>query len=147
MKDKKFIEMMEDELIPDNKDKIKARLGILETKKHHNYSFVKPVLAFAMVFALAFGLIQFLKVKPTPTPITIVGSTYVSIDVNPSIEFVLDENLNVTTCTPKNEKAKVLLVNENYVGKNIEEVTNLLVKRLNDTGYISISNKCKCNIS
>ena len=141
MKNKKFIKMMEDELIPDNKDKIKERLGILETKKQHNYSFVKPVLAFAMVFALAFGLFQFFKVKPKPTPLTIVGSTYVSIDVNPSIEFILDENLNVTTCTPKNEKAKTLLVNENYVGRNIDDVTTSLVKRLNETGFISITNK------
>ena len=138
MNNKQFIEKMEDELVPDNKDKIKQRLGIYEVKKQHNYSFMKPLIAFATVFALCFGLFAFFSHKES---LTIVGKTYVSFDVNPSIEFVIDENMTVTTCTPKNDKAKILLVNSNYVGKNIEEVTDSLVKKLNDTGYISIINK------
>ena len=59
MNNKQFEEKFSTELndmIPDNKDIIKRRLGILEKERKPHHSFAKPLLAFAMVLLLAFGL-------------------------------------------------------------------------------------------
>ena len=60
MRTKKFIEKFDtemNELIPDNKEQIKARLGIQEKpEKKHSFIFAKPLLAFSLVFLMVIGL-------------------------------------------------------------------------------------------
>lgn len=140
MKEKDIIKQLKNEvdlIVPDNKEIIKSRLGIYEVKQEKHFSYKKPLAALSLVFALVLGFIIF---KPSKN-INLVGTTYLSIDVNPSIELTVNNNLIVTSCLPKNNKAKALLVDQQFVGKSIDEVTNILVSLFNEAGYLSITNK------
>ncbi|MDY4788178.1 MAG: hypothetical protein SO253_02530 [Bacilli bacterium] len=140
MKDKDFIKKLRSEVdlvVPDNKEIIKSRLGIYQVKKGRNISYKKPLAALSLVFALVLGFIIF---KPNKN-VNLIGTTYLSIDVNPSIELTVNEKLIVTSCLPKNNKAKALLVNQQFVGKSIDEATTILVDLFNEAGYLSITNK------
>ncbi len=60
---------------------------------------------------------------------------YLIIDINPSFELTYDENLKVTTCTPFNEEA-VLLLEECPRGEQLEKAVDLLLDRSVFMGFL-----------
>lgn len=72
---------------------------------------------------------------------TPIASTYVSIDVNPSIELVLDQNDNVMSVAGANEDARVLLFREDgIVGANVNVAIENIASLAVEYGYLTESN-------
>lgn len=65
-----------------------------------------------------------------------VSGYYVSVDINPSIEFVVDEDDNVESYLFLNEDAAILCVDLDFVGMNIDDAVELFVETATAAGYI-----------
>lgn len=63
---------------------------------------------------------------------------YVKLEINPKIEFVTDNKLNVVSVFPLNEEAKQLMSNENFVGLNAEDAAKKFVDLCVKTNYIDV---------
>ncbi|MEG1395069.1 MAG: hypothetical protein RSD04_04885, partial [Clostridia bacterium] len=69
------------------------------------------------------------------------ATTFVTLDINPSIEFVLDEKGKVLTYHADNEDAAVMLYGEaDITGKTIEEATNIVLQLSYDLGFLNKDN-------
>lgn len=62
-----------------------------------------------------------------------------SIDINPSIELMLDRNNEVVMAIAKNHHAEVLLHDENLKGMSAENATERIVSLALKTGYFDLS--------
>lgn len=62
--------------------------------------------------------------------------TRMTVDVNPSVEFILDENNKVISATAMNDDAGVLLVGEAFVGKSSEDAVEMMLSIATETGYL-----------
>lgn len=69
---------------------------------------------------------------------TSASELYVSIDINPSIEFLVDEDGLITSYLLVNEDAKLLCVDVDFIGMNIDEATELFVNMATEAGFIDI---------
>ena len=63
---------------------------------------------------------------------------YVSIDINPSIEFIVDEDGIVTSFLLLYDDAKLLCVNTDFVGMTIDEATELFIQMATEAGFIDV---------
>jgi len=63
---------------------------------------------------------------------------YVSVDINPSIEFIVDENDIVVSYSYNNEDAKMLCIDEDFIGMDIEEAVALFVLLATEAGFIDV---------
>lgn len=61
----------------------------------------------------------------------------VTIDINPSVEFIVDEENKVVSVTALNDDASLLLVGEVIVGKTLEDATEVVINLAIDTGYLA----------
>lgn len=62
---------------------------------------------------------------------------YVTLDINPSIELVIDENDKVVDTVTLNEDADIAYSDVNLIGKTIEDATESIVDTAIDLGYIT----------
>ncbi len=60
----------------------------------------------------------------------------VTLKVNPEIEFIVDDKNNITSVTGLNNEGKIILVDENIVGKSLEEGIDIVLKLEHDLGYL-----------
>ncbi|MDY5667694.1 MAG: hypothetical protein SPK43_00345, partial [Candidatus Onthovivens sp.] len=60
----------------------------------------------------------------------------VKMSVNPELSMVLDENNVVLSISGDNEEGKMLLVDENVVGKEVDEAIEYIINIENETGYL-----------
>ncbi len=60
----------------------------------------------------------------------------VTVDVNPSIELMVDEDKKVISCSALNDDGSIIIVGEAIVGKDVDEATELIVNLCTETGYI-----------
>ncbi|NLZ61627.1 MAG: hypothetical protein GX904_02390 [Acholeplasmataceae bacterium] len=61
---------------------------------------------------------------------------YVSIDINPSIDMVLDHNEKVQTVTPLNADGEILLENLELENMNLEEAVDEIIDEAVELGFI-----------
>lgn len=61
---------------------------------------------------------------------------YVTLEINPSVEMVLDDNEKVVTVNGLNDDGKMLIIDEELVGKEISEVVNILIEQARTLGYL-----------
>lgn len=67
---------------------------------------------------------------------------YVSLDINPGIELVVDKNSNVVGVRAENEDGLILLYNETGIkGENIDTAINKIINLAVEYGYLDDSNK------
>lgn len=70
-----------------------------------------------------------------------VPTTYVAVDINPSVEFVLDQNDSVMSVTGINTDAKVLLFNEGgIVGSKIDDALAHVIGLAKESDMLSDEN-------
>lgn len=70
------------------------------------------------------------------------AAAYVSMDINPSIEFTLDKDNKVISVYGANEDGKVLLYGEDgIIGLNVEVAVEKVTKLAVELGYLDESNK------
>lgn len=65
-----------------------------------------------------------------------VEMTRMTVDINPSIEFMVDENNKVVSATALNDDGSIILAGEVLVGKTSDEAVKAVVSIATDTGYI-----------
>jgi len=69
---------------------------------------------------------------------TEAAGVYVSVDINPSIEFIVDEEDIVATFNFTNEDAEILCADIDFIGMNIEEAVELFVELATEAGFIDV---------
>lgn len=62
----------------------------------------------------------------------------VGVDINPSIEFIVDENDIVTSFNLVNEDALILCSEIEFIGMNIEDAIELFIQLATEAGFIDI---------
>ena len=62
----------------------------------------------------------------------------VGIDINPSIEFTVDENDIVTSFNLVNEDALILCADVEFIGMNVEEAIELFIQLATEAGFIDV---------
>ncbi len=63
-------------------------------------------------------------------------TTRMTIDINPSIEFMLDQNNKVVSVTALNDDGAVIISGEAFVGKTAEDAAQAVVQICTDKGYL-----------
>lgn len=61
-----------------------------------------------------------IQMPSAPNYVNVKNYTYVSMDINPSISFTLDEHNSVIAFSPENDDAKTMLLQEHFSGFSIE---------------------------
>ncbi|MFP4078778.1 MAG: hypothetical protein ACLFUQ_06520 [Candidatus Izemoplasmataceae bacterium] len=66
-------------------------------------------------------------------------STYLSVDINPSVEFIVDEDGEIESYTALNEDAEVVLADLDLEGMDYEEALDLYLDEATELGYIDVN--------
>ena len=69
------------------------------------------------------------------------AASYVSVDVNPSVSFVLDKEDKVLSVIAENEDAQVLVYEENFEGLTVEAAVEKLAALAVELGYLHEENR------
>lgn len=83
------------------------------------------------VCMLAGCLCMFTSCSKEPT-----ATGRMTVDINPSVEFMLDKDNKVISATALNDDGEVILYGEAFVGKTAEEAAKMVVEIANETGYL-----------
>lgn len=67
------------------------------------------------------------------------ANAYITLDINPSIEIITDEEGLVAQVNALNEDAQVLLVDTDFTKKTIEETVEEIINLATELGYIDIT--------
>ena len=62
--------------------------------------------------------------------------TRMTVDINPSVEFMIDDQNKVVSVTALNDDGSILIVGEALVGKTPSEAVEMMVTLASDTGYL-----------
>ena len=62
--------------------------------------------------------------------------TRMTVDINPSVEFMIDDQNKIVSVTALNDDGSILIVGEAFVGKTPEEAVEMMVRLASDTGYL-----------
>ena len=62
--------------------------------------------------------------------------TRMTVDINPSVEFMIDDQNKVVSVTALNDDGSILIVGEAFVGKTPEEAVEMMITLASDTGYL-----------
>ncbi len=101
---------------------------------------MKKVAATTMAVGMVFSFIGCNTANsPTPNGEKKVAYSYMAIDINPSIELVI-EGETVVSVKACNEDAAILLSGENFEGQNIEIVSQSIVELAEELGYLTTEN-------
>jgi phage host-nuclease inhibitor protein Gam len=100
----------------------------------------KFVLSFIAIFALV-GII----VGCTTT--AQAEDSYVTLDINPSVELIVSPRDKVIYANPLNEDAEVLLVDLDLVGMDLEDAIDLIIETSIELGYIAADEDTETYVS
>ncbi len=98
------------------------------------------IIGLSIAFVLCFLLCacDTTSAPPSSTPQSPSASTFVCVDINPSIEMVLDQNDRVMSVYGANEDAQLLLWEEDgIVGVDVDLAIQRIVSIAKDMGYVS----------
>ncbi len=62
--------------------------------------------------------------------------TRMTVDINPSVEFMVDDENKVISVTALNDDGSIIIAAEAFVGKTPEEAVELMVNIATETGYL-----------
>ena len=108
-----------------------------------DYKKTSILLAMCLAFTVlcAVCLIACNSLTPNTVSFTPKATSYVSVDVNPSIELVLDQNDEVMNVTGANEDARVLLFREDgIVGAKVNVAIENIASLAVEYGYLKEEN-------
>lgn len=108
------------------------------TKVKTNFKLISATMALTMLwFMMLISLAPILNSYLNPEPII---TSKLGIDINPSIELLLDQNDNVVLTMANNRHAEILLADEDLTGLSSVEATNKIVSLATRAGYITTQN-------
>ena len=62
--------------------------------------------------------------------------TRMTVDINPSVEFMIDDQNKIVSVTALNDDGSILIVGETFIGKTPEEAVEMMVSLATETGYL-----------
>ena len=95
--------------------------------------FLSFALCLCLLVGMALPLASCKKSEPTPPEGTY---TRMTVDINPSVEFMVDDQNKVVSVTALNDDGSILIAGEAFVGKTPEEATRMVVSLATDAGYL-----------
>lgn len=94
---------------------------------------VSAILALSLMLGASLAFCSCGEKVPTAPEGTV---TRITVDVNPSVELMVDDQNKVVAVTALNDDGSVLIAGEELVGKTPEEATEIIVSLCVDTGYL-----------
>ena len=73
--------------------------------------------------------------------------SYVTVDINPSVELIVSPKEKVVYANPLNEDAEVLLVELDLVGMDLEDAVDLIIETSIELGYITVEEDVETLVS
>lgn len=95
----------------------------------------KRILGLVLTVAMLLSAFAFTACQ-APTPEKEEHYSRMTVDINPSVEFMVDGENKVVSVTALNDDGAVLIAGEAFVGKTAEEATELMVTLATETGYL-----------
>lgn len=92
---------------------------------------IKPLLAIVALFAITLTFVAC-------TTTAHAEESYVTIDINPSVELIVNGREEVVYVNALNEDAEVLLADLDLIGMQVDEATDLIIQTAIELGYIDI---------
>lgn len=125
-------------LVPDMKSEIISSLPHNQAKRTQRERpiYKRPVFAVAVIVVCVAVALLMTYIFYNPQEIIEISDSYVSVDINPSIELTADKNDIVKAIRPMNADAAVLIFGEDFSGMNIEDACEKIIALAVDTGYI-----------
>ena len=94
----------------------------------------KKIIGIFLLCALCLTAISFTSCSDeTPEEGSV---TRMTVDINPSVEFMIDDQNKIVSVTALNDDGSILIVGEAFVGKTPEEAIEMMVTLASDTGYL-----------
>lgn len=77
--------------------------------------------------------------EDTPTYEPEDASTFITVDINPSITFTLDEDEVITSYVLSDEDAEIIAADLDFVGLTYDEALDLYLNAAIETGYVDVT--------
>lgn len=90
---------------------------------------IKGLLVLVLTFACALGFTSCKKEEKGEM-------SRVTVDINPSIELIVDEEQKVVAASALNDDGAIIISGEAIVGKTVEDAVKLIVSVSTETGYL-----------
>lgn len=134
-----------DAKVPDLKEKIMAEAfpesAVRQPRgKSAPFALRRAIYSVCIVVALAAIIITAALLTPPP------GGTTVVVSINPRVEFVLDDD-TIVSQKGLNEDGVTLLLNDNYVGMNINQAVDKLLGRAKSLGFLKDNRTVKLAVN
>lgn len=95
----------------------------------------KSIISIILLLIVALSAVLFTSCSTIVTPEE--GCvTRMTVDINPSVEFMIDDQNKVVSVTALNDDASILIVGEAFVGKTPEQAVEMMITLASDTGYL-----------
>ena len=107
---------------------------------------MKKAVAITVVLIIAIGAVACFAGCDVTQPEEPIATSYVSLDINPSMRFVLDQNQKITSYSCENDDALVLTYGETVVGLDIADASRKIVDLAVRMGYLTEDN-CAVEVS
>ena len=95
------------------------------------------LLSVVLCLCLLAGAAVSLSSCKADEPETPAGAyTRMTVDINPSVELMVDDQNKVVSATALNDDGSILIAGEAFVGKTPEEAAQMVVSLATETGYL-----------
>lgn len=121
--------------ISDRYDQIAKKIDLnLERKPMKNRNLF-ALCGASLAAVVIIGVAGFALLNNNKAP-QVKPKALVSVDVNPSIELVVDEDNKVISVTGKNDDGIMILYGEVVIGKTLDEALELIISLENEAGFL-----------
>ena len=94
----------------------------------------KTLISILLLCAMIFSTLSFVSCsKAEPEEGTL---TRMTVDINPSVEFMIDDQNKIVSVTALNDDGSILIVGESFIGKTPEEGVEMMITLASETGYL-----------
>ena len=90
------------------------------------------IMSLVLATVMCFGIVSFAGCSGK----TAEAQSYMTVDINPSVEFTLDKDNKIVSVTALNDDGAVLISGTAFVGKTAEEGAKLVVELATQQGYL-----------
>lgn len=102
---------------------------------------IKFVLSFIVLFAVV------ATIMGCESTLEAAENTYVTIDINPSVELIVSASDKVIEANALNEDAEVLLAELDLIGMDLDDAVDLIIETSIELGYISVDEDTETYVS
>lgn len=117
--------------IDDCYDNVIKRIDFNNEKENKHMKKLLIPISLTAIAACAVAVVTF-NLLPSPAK----PNAVVSVDVNPSIDLIVDKNNKVISVSGTNEEGKMITAEEEIIGKDVEEAVELIINIESETGYL-----------